>query len=209
MKGTCGGGTCVENAECLYDEDYQTHYCTCKRDFVGDGITECKPRVKDCNDLNNCGLHANCVYNFTMGAYACVCEEGYYGNGFTCSTEKNCHVEPSMCHYLATCATDADRRYTCKCNPGYSGNGSFCFNTPKHEGNFLLLNQGMATLKITYNEADKKLGRPIQMKGTQISVGLDVDCYAGRFYWGDVNGKAIRSANYDGTNKTNFIAKSN
>lgn len=78
LTGTCGGGTCAENAECLFDETYQTYYCTCKSDYVGDGITECKPAPIGCNVLNNCGLHADCVYDQEQGSYKCTCAEGKY-----------------------------------------------------------------------------------------------------------------------------------
>lgn len=66
----------------------------------------------------------------------------------------------------------------------------------------------MATLKMSYEEKGSK-GKLIQMEGTQIAVGLDVDCLGERMYWGDINGKAIRSATYNGTNKTDFITKGN
>lgn len=33
----CGGGKCVEHASCLYDADYQVHYCHCDHDYIGDG----------------------------------------------------------------------------------------------------------------------------------------------------------------------------
>lgn len=76
LAGTCGGGRCAENAECLFDDVYQTHYCTCKSGYEGDGITECKPAPLGCNVLNNCGLHAECIYDQLEDAYKCLCKEG-------------------------------------------------------------------------------------------------------------------------------------
>lgn len=71
----------------------------------------------------------------------------------------------------------------------------------------MLLNQGMATLKVPFDETKMTQGRPIQMKSNQIAVGLDVDCLEGRIYWSDVSGGAIRSSLYNGTDKTDFIVK--
>lgn len=105
MDGTCGGGRCVENAECLYDEEYQTFYCTCKIGFVGDGITECREKIIGCDTLNNCGTHATCKYMEEALSYKCVCNDGFFGDGFLCYTEKNCHIDPSMCDPHATCLT--------------------------------------------------------------------------------------------------------
>ncbi|XP_017775713.1 PREDICTED: nidogen-2 [Nicrophorus vespilloides] len=207
IKGTCGGGTCVENAECIYDEEIDTYYCNCKKDFVGSGITECRPRPVGCNVDNNCGLHATCSYNSYNGSYECVCSEGFHGDGFICYAENNCHIDPSICHPNAVCVTNANRKYICECNSGFLGNGTICHAAPKHEGNFLLVNQGIATLKVPYERSRYAEGKPIQLKYFQLAVGLDVDCFAGRVYWSDINFKAIRSSSYTGSNKIDFITK--
>lgn len=85
---TCGGGTCVENAECLYDGTYETHYCSCKTGYVGDGITECKIKPIGCNILNNCGLHGICMFDEETELHICRCQEGFYGDGFVCHLGK-------------------------------------------------------------------------------------------------------------------------
>ncbi|KAK9738878.1 Calcium-binding EGF domain [Popillia japonica] len=185
MDDTCSGGYCVENAECLYDPDFQTHYCACKPNFTGDGITECKPKPLGCDVLKNCGLNANCNYNITISLHQCQCASGYTGDGFVCEKERDCHIDPYM--------------------PGYIGNGTFCKEIPKYGGNFLLLNQGMATLKVPYNLSRTSRPRPIQVQMQQIAVGLDSDCLDGRFYWSDIFSRAIKSANYNGTEKKDFI----
>lgn len=205
LTGTCGGGTCVKNAECLYDDEYQTYYCSCKSDFVGDGITECTPRPVGCNVVNNCGLHAFCKYDPQSTLYQCTCEEGFYGDGFICYKEKNCNVEPTLCHPRATCVASATRRYVCECNFGYTGNGTICKQNPRHEGNFLLLNQGMATFKIPFEPSRSNPGKLLHLQHYQMAIGLDIDCLAGRVYWSDVNGKAIRSSAYNGSGTADFI----
>jgi nidogen (entactin) len=176
---------------------------------MGDGITECKPRPIGCNIENKCGLHATCEYDPSTSLYQCQCERGYYGDGFVCYTEINCHVDPTLCDPQASCITDANRRYICQCSTGYSGNGTYCRRNPTHEGNFLLLNQGMATLKIPFEPSTKNLGKPIQIKYFQTAVGLDIDCFEGRVYWSDISGMAIRSSTYNGSAKSDFITQGN
>lgn len=205
MNENCGGGKCVENAECLYDSDYQTHYCACKENFTGDGITECKPKPMGCDILNNCDPNAECNYNVSSSMYECECSSGYLGDGFICHKEKDCHMDPNMCDLDARCVTNAMRKYICECNPGYLGNGTSCKAIPKYGGNFLLLNQGMATLKIPFEITKKNRPRPIQVKIQQVAVGLDVDCLEGRFYWSDIFNRVIRSATLNGTDKKDFM----
>lgn len=206
IDDNCGGGTCVENAECLYDPDYQTHYCACKANFTGDGITECKPKPIGCDILDNCDLNGFCGYNSSSGMYECQCSPGYLGNGITCNKERDCHMDPYMCHSDARCVTNAMRKYICECRPGYIGNGTFCKEIPKYGGNFLLLNQGMATLKVPFEISKKNRPRPIQVQMQQVAVGLDADCLEGRFYWSDIFSRAIKSATFNGTEKKDFIS---
>ncbi|XP_028136673.1 nidogen [Diabrotica virgifera virgifera] len=205
IAGSCGGGTCVDNAECIYDEEYETFYCHCKNGFIGDGITECKKKVIGCDTLNNCGEHATCKYVEEELAYKCFCKDGFFGNGFDCYAERNCHIDPTMCHQQAVCLTDASRRFLCQCKPGYVGNGTMCKAISKHEGNYLLLNQGMATLQIPLDRTRNKVKKPVQVKAYQTAVGLDVDCLEGRIYWSDISGRAISSSALDGTDKEHFI----
>ncbi|XP_018565224.1 nidogen-2 [Anoplophora glabripennis] len=205
VGGSCGGGTCVENAECVFDEIYQTFYCACKPGYVGDGITECREKVVGCDTLNNCGTHATCQYLEEALSYKCLCKEGFFGDGINCYAERNCHVDPSMCDPHAVCLTDANRRYICQCSGGYVGNGTVCREISRHEGNFLLVNKGMATLKIPLEPTKTLTKKAVQVKGYQTAVGLDVDCMEGRIYWSDITGRAIRSALFDGSKKEDFI----
>ncbi|KAF7287931.1 hypothetical protein GWI33_000273 [Rhynchophorus ferrugineus] len=205
---TCGGGTCVENAECVYDENYGTHYCACLPGFIGDGIIECKEKPIGCDTLNNCGYRATCQYDEDSMVYVCRCNPGFFGDGYTCFAERNCHVDPSMCDANAQCYSDAERNYICQCNSGYVGNGTVCKMIAKSEGNFLLVNQGMATLRLPIDQNSRQVGRPIQIRPYQTAVGLDIDCLEGRVFWSDVSGKAIRSSFYNGSSKEDFIANS-
>ncbi|KRT78905.1 EGF-like domain containing protein, partial [Oryctes borbonicus] len=205
IDDSCGGGTCVENAECLYDPEYQTHYCSCKANFTGDGITECKPKPLGCDVLNNCGINAECNYNTASSIYECQCSSGYVGDGFICIKERDCHTDPDMCDPNARCITNANRKYICECTPGYIGNGTFCKEIAKYGGNFLLLNQGMATLKLPFEISRTSRPRPMQVKMQQVAVGLDADCLEGRFYWSDIFSRTIKSADFNGTEKKDFI----
>lgn len=205
LAGSCGGGTCVENAECLYDDQYQTYYCSCKSGYQGDGISECISKPAGCNVLNNCGLNANCQYNADQNLYLCKCDEGYYGDGFVCDKEKDCNNDPRLCDRHASCIADAARRFKCQCNFGYTGNGTICKENPRYDGNFLVLNQGMATFKIPLEPSRANPGKLLHLKQQQMAIGLDIDCLQGKIYWSDINGKAIRRSNYNGTENENFI----
>ncbi|XP_050299870.1 nidogen [Anthonomus grandis grandis] len=205
MSALCGGGYCVENAECLYDEEFQTFYCYCKRDYVGDGITSCQLKQVGCDTLNNCGLHARCQYEEQVYTYVCKCNPGFFGDGFNCFAQKNCLTEPTLCDRNAFCSSDADRKYVCQCNQGFIGNGSSCKPISREEGNFLLLNQGWATHKIPMAATPRDPGKPIQIKAYQTAVGLDIDCLEGRVYWSDIMSQAIRSSLYNGSDNRDFI----
>jgi len=112
-----------------------------------------------------------------------------------------------MCNPNAACVADAERKYACQCNYGFIGNGTYCRRNPTHEGGFLLLNQGMATLRIPLEDSRQRIGSAVQVKGSQTSVGLDIDCFDGRFFWSDITGRAIRTAYYNGSAKQDFITK--
>ncbi|CAH0560102.1 unnamed protein product [Brassicogethes aeneus] len=200
----CGAGKCVEDAECMWNEELQTQFCACKPGFMGDGITECRQKPVGCDVANNCAVDATCQYDEQLMSYTCRCKEGYQGDGLVCYKERTCQVDPGMCSPYASCIID--RSFYCKCNPGYVGNGTSCKPIPVHEGNFLLLNYGIATLKIYTDEpTSKKSGRPIQVKPNQVSVGLDIDCIDGRVYWSDITNRAIRSSTFNGSEKQDFI----
>lgn len=85
------------------------------------------------------------------------------------------------------------------------GNGTVCREISRHEGNFLLVNKGMATLKIPLAPSKNHVKKAIQVKSYQTAVGLDVDCLEGKVYWSDITGRAIRSSLFNGSNKVDFI----
>ncbi|XP_030745606.1 nidogen-2 isoform X2 [Sitophilus oryzae] len=202
---SCGGGICVENSECLYDDNVETFYCHCKSGYHGDGISECKVKPIGCDTLNNCGYHATCQYEESAFTYVCKCNPGFFGDGFNCYVERNCNVDPTMCDKNAQCYSDAERNFFCQCNSGFVGSGEVCKEIVKNERNFLLVNQGMATLKIPLEPTKQNPGKPIQIKPYQTAVGLDIDCLEGRVYWSDISGRAIRSSLYNGSDKVDFI----
>ncbi|KAK9891601.1 hypothetical protein WA026_015561 [Henosepilachna vigintioctopunctata] len=204
-SSSCGGGTCVENAECLFDPSYSIQYCSCKAGYDGDGITECKLKPVGCDVLKNCGLHSVCLYDAQIDLHTCKCQDGFNGDGFVCQLVENCLTNPSLCHSDASCVANNNRQYNCVCNHGFIGNGTTCLRSPTHEGGFLLLNQGMATLKLPLGESKEKFGRAVQVKGSQTAVGLDIDCIDGKFFWSDITGRAIRTAYYNGSDKQDFI----
>lgn len=120
---------------------------------------------------------------------------------------KTCQIDPYLCDMHASCIQNADRQYICECNQGFTGNGSYCKVSPKHDGNFLLLNQGMATLRVPFEQTARDIGKPIQIQYYQMAIGLDIDCIEGRVYWSDITGKAIKSSAYNGTGFQNFITE--
>lgn len=97
----------------------------------------------------------------------------------------------------------------CQCNAGYIGNGTLCKEIFRHEEKFILVNQGMATLRIPLEHSKSNIKMPIQIKAYQTAVGLDIDCLEGRVYWSDVSGRAIRSALFNGKNATDFMKEGN
>lgn len=103
------------------------------------------------------------------------------------------------------CVTNAERKYICECQPGYVGNGTVCRPSPKHEGNFLLLNQGKATLRIPFDASKRNLAKLTHINEYQTAVGLDIDCLVGRVYWSDISRRVIKSSAYNGSNVTDFI----
>ncbi|XP_067009862.1 nidogen isoform X2 [Anabrus simplex] len=197
---------CHSNAQCVYNPQLDEYACECNAGYSGDGKS-CVADPIGCNVLNNCGHGADCVYDQKSAGYRCKCRQGLRGNGTVCAPESSCQDNPGLCGRGASCVVGPDGYHICQCNEGFTGNGAICRPLSRHEGNFLLLNQGMATLRVPFNPTRKDRGRPIAIKPYQEAVGIDVDCLEGRVYWSDITGKVIRSAKYNGANITNFISK--
>lgn len=91
--------------------------------------------------------------------YECVCNVGYHGDGYTCELEINCLNQPSLCSENAQC-TQTAAGLQCVCHTGFIGNGSVCTKPPRLDSGFLLLSQGVATVRIPF---DGKRGQPVSM----------------------------------------------
>lgn len=99
--------------------------------------------------------------------YECVCNVGYHGDGFTCELEINCLNQPSLCSENAQCL-QTTAGLQCVCQTGFIGNGSVCSKPPTLESGFLLLSQGVATVRIPF---DGKRGQPVSMSNVLINNG--------------------------------------
>lgn len=205
LDGTCGGGTCKENAECLYDNNYKTYYCQCNSGFIGDGINECRPQPVDCSVQNNCGLHGYCEYDLLVNGYICKCEFGFFGDGYNCRSENTCEVDPYICDQYAKCILGPENKHVCQCSEGFIGNGSYCKPAPKLDSGFLLASQQIATLRIPFNANKRNRGKTINVKANQFAIAIDIDCTQGRVYWSDIEEKKIKSSAYDGSEFNEFI----
>lgn len=75
------------------------------------------------------------------------------------------------------------------CNEGFIGDGTNCKSRPKHEANFLLVNQGMATLRIPFAPTYEDPGSPIYIAYMQMAIAIDIDCMNGKAYSSDISGK--------------------
>lgn len=115
--------------------------------------------------------------------------QGYYGDGFTCLPQSSCRLEPTICSPDATCVAAGENQFACVCNEGFTGDGTNCEQRPKHEANFLLVNQGMATLRIPFAPTHEDLGSPIYIAYTQMAIAIDIDCMNGKAYSSDITGK--------------------
>lgn len=89
--------------------------------------------------------------------------QGYYGDGFTCLPQSSCRHEPSLCSPDASCVAAGENQFACICNEGYIGDGANCKPRPRHESNFLLVNQGMATHRIPFSPTPGNRGSPIDL----------------------------------------------
>lgn len=202
--GSCSGATCAEHATCKWDSDYQVNYCECDSGYLGNGLETCDLISTGCNVNNNCGLNANCHKDLRSDSFKCSCNTGFYGDGYECTSELTCQYNKNFCSSQASCI-ERNNEYVCVCNAGYLGNGQSCERTPKHEGNFLLLNQGMATLRVPFEPTSQDQGRPIHISYLQMAIGLDIDCAEGKVYWSDITGRMIKTSKYDGTSLTSFL----
>ncbi len=64
----------------------------------------------------------------------------------------------------------------------------------------------MALLKVPFDaSSDENVGMPIVVRPHQTATGIDVDCLRGKVYWTDTTGRAIRRADYDGSNHELFF----
>ncbi|KAJ9588281.1 hypothetical protein L9F63_018354, partial [Diploptera punctata] len=160
---------CDANAQCLLDSTTEQHYCRCNAGFSGNGKT-CEAEPIGCNVLNNCHSAADCVYDQGAAGFRCRCRKGYHGNGLHCTPDVSCQQDPSLCGTDATCAPTSVGQYECQCNQGYTGDGIVCKVVSKYDGNFLLLNQGMATLRIPYNPSPSNPGQPIAVQYFQMAI---------------------------------------
>jgi len=114
--------------------------------------------------------------------------QGYYGDGFTCLPHTSCRHDPNLCSADASCVPAGENQFACVCNEGYTGDGANCKRRPKHESNFLLVNQGMATLRIPFVPTQLNPGDPIYIAYTQMAIALDIDCLGGKAYTSDITG---------------------
>ncbi|XP_032672473.1 nidogen isoform X2 [Odontomachus brunneus] len=197
---------CHENAQCVSvgDDKYK---CVCLNGYHGDGIGQCVQDHIGCNVVNNCGRNAVCAYNQSYASYACMCQPGYYGDGFTCFTQFSCMDDPSLCSPDASCVSVGENIFACVCNEGYTGDGANCKRRPKHEANFLLVNQGMATHRIPFVPTQQNPGYPIYIAYTQMAIALDIDCSDGKAYSSDITGNRIVQLSYNGSISETFIPK--
>jgi len=85
-----------------------------------------------------------------------------------------------------------ENQFVCVCNDDYVGDGINCKRQPRHDSNFLLVNQGMATHRIPFVPTRQNPGNPIYIAYTQMAIALDIDCLEGKAYSSDITGKFIR-----------------
>ncbi|XP_046738745.1 nidogen isoform X3 [Diprion similis] len=195
---------CHLNAHCVAKAE-GGFTCACISGYNGDGFQDCRPDHVGCNIINNCGRDAVCGYDSAATHYACQCKPGFFGDGFTCLPESSCRRDPSLCSVDATCVPAGENQFACVCNAGFTGNGADCQTIPQYDSNILLINQGMAMLKIPFFPTPNNPGSPIAITSSQMAVGLDIDCSAGRTYWSDISGNKISSMMYNGSDSKVFV----
>ncbi|XP_018401819.1 PREDICTED: nidogen-2 isoform X3 [Cyphomyrmex costatus] len=197
---------CHVNAQCVSSSD-GGNKCVCISGYHGDGMRQCVEDHIGCNVLNNCGRNAVCAYNQTTTNFACICQPGYYGNGFTCRPQSSCRDDPNICSSEAKCVSTGENQFSCICNDGYIGDGINCKRRPRHDSNFLLVNQGMATHRIPFMPTRHNPGNPIYIAYTQMAIALDIDCLGGKAYSSDITGNRIVELSYNGSIAETFIPK--
>ncbi|XP_029175623.1 nidogen-2 isoform X2 [Nylanderia fulva] len=197
---------CHVNAQCISSGD-GGYKCVCISGYHGDGMRQCVEDHIGCNVLNNCGRNAVCGYNQTSANFACICQPGYYGDGFTCLPHTSCRRDPNLCSPDATCVSAGENQFACVCNEGYIGDGTNCKHRPRHDSNFLLVNQGMATHRIPFVPTQQNPGNPIYIVYTQMAIALDIDCLDGKAYSSDITGNRIIQVSYNGSMAHTFIPK--
>ncbi|KAK0096570.1 hypothetical protein PV326_005114 [Microctonus aethiopoides] len=193
---------CHVNGQCIGQAD--GYKCVCIDGFHGDGINQCVESHIGCNVLNNCGSNAVCGYNQTSANYGCVCLPGYLGDGYHCLPQISCRQDPNLCSADATCVAVGGSDFACVCNEGFTGDGLKC-STSRHAANFLLINQGTATLRIPYFPTATYPGSPIHLKYDQMAIAIDIDCADGRAYSSDITGNKITKLSYNGSIVETFI----
>ncbi|XP_070160368.1 nidogen isoform X1 [Polyergus mexicanus] len=197
---------CHVNAQCVSSGD-GGYKCVCISGYHGDGMRQCVEDHIGCNVLNNCGRNAVCGYNQTSANFACICQPGYYGDGFTCLPHTSCRRDPSLCSPDATCVSAGENQFACVCNEDYIGDGVNCKRRPRHDSNFFLVNQGMATHRIPFMPTQQNPGNPIYIVYTQMAIALDIDCLDGKAYSSDITGNRIVELSYNGSMAQTFIPK--
>ncbi|XP_017793749.1 PREDICTED: nidogen-2 [Habropoda laboriosa] len=197
---------CHVNAQCV-SAGNGGYKCVCIEGYNGDGTRYCVEDHIGCNVLHNCGRNAICGYNQTSANFACVCQPGFYGDGMTCLPQSSCRLDSSLCSQFATCVTAGDNQFACVCNEGFIGDGANCKPRPKHDSDFLLVNQGMATLRIPFVETPKNEGSPIYISYTQMAIAIDIDCMNGKAYSSDITDNRIIELNYNGSMAETFMPK--
>lgn len=197
---------CHVNAQCVSSGD-GGYKCVCISGYHGDGMRQCVEDHIGCNVLNNCGRNAVCGYNQTSANFACICQPGYYGDGFTCLPHTSCRRDPSLCSPDAACVSAGENQFACVCNEDYIGDGVNCKRRPRHDSNFLLVNQGMATHRIPFVPTQQNPGNPIYIVYTQMAIALDIDCLDGKAYSSDITGNRIVELSYNGSMAQTFIPK--
>ncbi|XP_076174255.1 nidogen isoform X2 [Ptiloglossa arizonensis] len=197
---------CHVNARCVSSGGWG-YNCVCIEGYNGDGVHQCVEDHIGCNVLNNCGWNAVCGYNQTTANFGCICQPGFYGDGFTCLPQSSCKHDSTLCSPDATCVTAGENQFACVCNEGYIGDGADCKPQPRHESNFLLVNQGMATLRIPFAPTQEAPGSPIYIAYKQMAIAIDIDCLNGKAYSSDITGNQITVLSYNGSMAETFLTK--
>lgn len=198
----CNGAICAEHASCLWDDTLRINYCHCDQGYDGVPVEKCVEVGSTCDVTNDCSIDGICMR--VEDSYQCVCKEGFTGNGYSCAPEPNCRNIPDLCDSHASCLSQ-NGAYVCECITGYYGNGSYCQANPRQPGNFLIASGGIFIYKVPFQSNNREYATPINTAQDQIAVGMDVDCQAGRIYWGDVVSNTIKTAAYDGSSFDHFL----